>query len=77
MFNNLLLVISLCLNIARKDKPFGQIFAFGFSWPEAFDATAEVYNGVSMTYDFKFSVLTYSIVCLLVNAYLPGAYGVV
>ena len=32
----------------RKDKPVGQIFGSGFSWSEATDAAADVYNGVSI-----------------------------
>ena len=31
----------------RKDKPVGLIFGTGFSWSEATDAAADVYNGVS------------------------------
>ena len=31
----------------RKDKPVGQILGSGFSWSEAVDAAAEIYNGVS------------------------------
>lgn len=35
------------LRLVRKDKPIGQTFGSGFSWPEAADAAADVYNGVS------------------------------
>lgn len=31
---------------SRKGKPIGQIYGAGFSWPEAIDAGADVYNGV-------------------------------
>ena len=31
----------------RKDKPVSLIFGSGFSWSEAVDAAADVYNGVS------------------------------
>ena len=34
-------------NYFRKDKPVNTIFGSGFSWSEAIDATADVYNGVS------------------------------
>ena len=34
-------------NYFRKDKPVGLIFGSGFSWSEAIDAAADVYNGVS------------------------------
>ncbi|KAI9763969.1 MAG: hypothetical protein M1835_007688 [Candelina submexicana] len=29
----------------KKEKPVGQVFGTGFSWKEAFDAVADVYNG--------------------------------
>ncbi len=31
----------------RKDKPAGQVFGQPFSWNDALDAVADVYNGVS------------------------------
>jgi hypothetical protein len=31
---------------SRKDKPAAQILAQSFSWREAIDAVADVYNGV-------------------------------
>ena len=34
-------------NSFRKDKPVSLIFGSGFSWSEAIDAAADVYNGVS------------------------------
>ena len=34
-------------NYLRKGKPVGLIFGSGFSWSEATDAAADVYNGVS------------------------------
>ncbi len=34
-------------NYFRKDKPVSLIFGSGFSWSEAIDAAADVYNGVS------------------------------
>lgn len=34
-------------NYFRKDKQVGLIFGSGFSWSEATDAAADVYNGVS------------------------------
>ena len=37
------------LTLFRKDKPIGQTFGSGFSWPEAIDAAADVYNGVSQS----------------------------
>lgn len=33
-------------NCSRKDKPIGQVFSQGFSFSEALDALADVYNGV-------------------------------
>ena len=33
---------------SRKDKPAAQILAQSFSWGEAIDAVADVYNGVRM-----------------------------
>lgn len=33
----------------RKEKPAGLIFGLGFSWSEAADAAADIYNGVSLT----------------------------
>jgi hypothetical protein len=33
---------------SRKDKPAAQILAQSFSWGEALDAVADVYNGVCM-----------------------------
>lgn len=30
----------------RKDKPIGRIFGGPFSWSDAIDAAADVYNGV-------------------------------
>lgn len=33
--------------INRKDKPINQVFGHAFSWSEAIDAVADVYNGVS------------------------------
>lgn len=30
----------------RKEKDVGRVFAKGFTWPEFFDAAADVYNGV-------------------------------
>ena len=34
----------------RKDKPAGQMFSSGFSWSEAADAAADVYNGVGSAF---------------------------
>lgn len=31
---------------SRKKKQVGQVFSQTFSWPEAIDAAADVYNGV-------------------------------
>ena len=32
----------------RKDKPIGQLLNQPFTWSDAFDAAADVYNGVSL-----------------------------
>jgi len=34
------------LILCRKDKPVNQVFGQAFSWSEAIDAIADVYNGV-------------------------------
>jgi hypothetical protein len=35
------------LTLIRKDKQVNQVFGQAFSWSEAIDAVADVYNGVS------------------------------
>jgi hypothetical protein len=35
------------LTLLRKDKQVNQVFGQAFSWSEAIDAVADVYNGVS------------------------------
>ena len=42
-------LLNVLLIFFRKDKPTGQIFGSGFSWSEALDAVADIYNGVSST----------------------------
>ena len=39
----------MCSSFIRKDKFAGQVFGSGFSWSEAVDAIADIYNGVSST----------------------------
>lgn len=39
---------SIRLSYPRKGKPIGQVFGRGFSWDEALDSAADIYNGVSM-----------------------------
>jgi hypothetical protein len=34
-------------HVYRKDKPINQVFGQVFSWGEALDAAADIYNGVS------------------------------
>lgn len=36
----------MCSSFLRKDKVAGQVFGSGFSWSEAADAVADIYNGV-------------------------------
>lgn len=36
----------------RKDKPIGNTFGEGFSWSEAIDAVADIYNGVSSSANY-------------------------
>jgi hypothetical protein len=36
----------------EKDKPIGQVFDGRFSWAALLDAAADVYLGVSSSYDF-------------------------
>ena len=38
---------SACSITFRKDTPVGRAFGSGFLWPEAIDATADIYMGVS------------------------------
>ena len=40
----------VCSFFLRKDKHAGQVFGSGFSWSEAVDAVADIYNGVSSTF---------------------------
>lgn len=47
MYNGSRNAVLLSLWFFRKDKLIGQIFGSGFSFVEAFDAAADVYNGVS------------------------------
>ena len=42
-------VLPQSLRCVRKNKTIGQTFGSGFSWSEAVDAAADVYNGVSET----------------------------
>ena len=42
----------LCI---RKDEPVGHILGSGFSWSEAVDVAADIYNGVSSTFVKNFS----------------------
>jgi len=35
--------------LIRKDNLIGEKFSSGFSWGEAVDAAADIYNGVSQT----------------------------
>ena len=39
--------------LSRKNGPVGHIFGATFFWPEAIDAAADIYNGVS-SYDELF-----------------------
>ena len=41
------LVENMMLIYPRKDKQVNQVFGQAFSWSEAIDAAADVYNGVS------------------------------
>ena len=63
----------------RKDKPVGHIFGSGFSWSEAVDAAAEIYNGVGSKQRGTLIVATLitRVVRILVNANVPRAYCVV
>ena len=63
----------------RKEKPAGQIFGSVFSWSEAIDAAADIYNGVSLklrSYSVVAALIT-CVVCLLVDVDVPRAYRVV
>ena len=40
----------MCSSFLRKDKYAGQVFGSGFSWSEAADAVADIYNGVRSTF---------------------------
>ena len=41
---------NVCTDIpCRKDKPIGQFLNQPFTWSDAIDAAADVYNGVSLT----------------------------
>lgn len=40
----------MCSSILRKDKYAGQVFGSGFSWSEAADAVADIYNGVNLMF---------------------------
>lgn len=63
----------------RKDEPSGQIFGSGFSWSEAVDAAADIYNGVSSTLQGVpvVATLIHCVVRLLVDADVPRTYRVV
>ena len=63
----------------RKDRPVGHIFGSGFSWSEAFDAAAEIYNGVGSKQRGMLiaATLITRVVRLLVDANVPCAYRVV
>ena len=67
------------LIFSRKDKPVGHIFGAGFTWPEAVDAAANIYNGVGTEWRGIPGVATLiiCIVRLLVNADVPRAYCMV
>ena len=70
----------MCISSSiRKDKAAGQIFGPGFSWSEAVDAAADIYNGVRSSLRGIPSVATLIefVVRLLVNLDVPRAYRVV
>jgi hypothetical protein len=55
----------------RKENQVGQVFAHKFTWSEAIDAAADVYNGVSEQLQYMLSAHTVT-VCFLVNIDLFG-----
>lgn len=63
----------------RNKNPVGQNFGTGFSWSEALDIIAHIYNGVGLRWRIILIVapLINCIVRLLVNVDVPRAYGVV
>ena len=61
----------------RKEKPVGHIFGSGFSWSEAVDAAADIYNGVGPKDILIVTMLIDCVVRLLVNADVSRAYCVV
>lgn len=72
--------LRICISSSiRKNKLAGQVFGSGFSWSEAVDAAADIYNGVSSTLR-GFPVVATLINCvvrLLVDVNVPRAYRVV
>ena len=63
----------------RKERPAGRIFGSGFSWSEAVDAAADIFNGVKALLQGipVVAMLTSYVVCLLVHADIPRSYCVV
>ena len=55
------------------------LFGSGFSWPEAVDTAAEIYNGVGSKRRGTLiaATLIVRLVRVLVNVNVPGAYCVV
>lgn len=70
----------MCISsFTRKDKAAGQIFGSVFSWSEAVDAAADIYNGVSSILQGipLVSTLIKCVVRLLVDVDVPRANCVV
>ena len=70
----------VCISfLVRKNGPVGRIFGSAFFWPEAVDAAADIYNGVSSLRRAVpvMTTLMSRVVRLLVDVDIPRADCVV